>query len=82
MSEKQKIKQFILKNFLFTEDGVLPDEESLVRKGVIDSTGVLELIMFLEENFGIKIADEEMVPENLDSVACIVAFLDRKRVAA
>jgi acyl carrier protein len=50
-----------------------------MQAGIIDSTGVLELIMFLEEQFGIKVADEEMTPENLDSVDRIVAFVGRKR---
>jgi len=79
MSEKQQIKDFILKNFLFSNNGVLADDESLVRNGVIDSTGVLELISFLEETYGIKVADEEMIPENLDSVSSMAAFLVRKR---
>lgn len=81
MSEKQKIKDFILKNFLFSNNGVLADEESLVRNGVIDSTGVLEVISFLEETFNIKVADEEMIPENLDSVSSMVAFVARKKAA-
>jgi acyl carrier protein len=81
MSEKQTIKDFILKNFLFSNNGVLADEESLVRNGIIDSTGVLEVISFLEETFNIKVADEEMIPENLDSVSSMVAFVARKKAA-
>jgi acyl carrier protein len=81
MSDRKKIKDFILKNFLFSNDGALDEEESLVRNGVIDSTGVLEVIAFLEEAFGIKVADEEMIPDNLDSVSSMAAFVERKRGA-
>jgi len=77
-----EIKLFILKNYLFTEDAsALADDASLMQQGVIDSTGILELIMHLEETYGIKVADEEMVPENLDSVQSISLFVERKRVA-
>jgi acyl carrier protein len=80
MQVKEKVRQFILKNYLFSSDeSSLKDEVSLMQAGIIDSTGVLELIMFLEEQFGIKVADEEMTPENLDSVDRIVAFVGRKR---
>jgi acyl carrier protein len=80
MEAKQTIRQFILKNYLFsTDDNALKNDVSLMQAGIIDSTGVLELIMFLEEQFGVKVADEEMTPENLDSVDRIVGFVDRKR---
>ena len=80
MDESKLIRNFILKNFLFSEDEkALPDDNSLIASGAIDSTGVLELIMFVEETFKIKVAEEEMVPENLDSVIKIVHFLQRKR---
>lgn len=81
-SPQQQIRRFILTNYLFTEDeSRLGDSESLMKSGILDSTGILELIMFLEETFGIKVADEEMAPENLDSVANAVAFLGRKTAA-
>ncbi len=74
------VKNFILKNYLFTDDAkALADDESLMQAGVMDSTGILELIMFLEENFGIKVADDEMVPSNLDSVTLIADYVARKR---
>ena len=80
MEAKQKVRQFILKNYLFsTDESALKDDVSLMQAGIIDSTGVLELIMFLEEQFGLKVADEEMTPENLDSVDRIVGFVGRKR---
>jgi acyl carrier protein len=80
MQVKESVRQYILKNYLFsTDESALKDDVSLMQAGVIDSTGVLELIMFLEEQFGVKVADEEMTPENLDSVERIVAFVGRKR---
>jgi acyl carrier protein len=79
MQIRETIREFILKNYLFTADGsALRDDVSLMQTGVIDSTGVLELIFFLEEKFGIKVADEEMVPENLDSVSAIATFVARR----
>lgn len=77
-----EVKDFILKNFLFTEDrSKLSDEQSLMQSGILDSTGILELISFVEENYGVKVADEEMLPENFDSVAAIDGFVKRKRAA-
>ncbi|NGP53682.1 acyl carrier protein [Thioalkalivibrio sp. XN8] len=80
---KDQIKQYILETYLFTSDtSALGDDESFLDRGIIDSTGVLELIFFLEEQFGVKIADEELLPENLDSVSRLTAFVERKRAAA
>lgn len=80
MSVKQQVRTFILSNYLFTEDeSKLSDSQSLMQSGAMDSTGILELIMFLEEKFAIKVADEEMVPTNLDSVDNVVAFIERKK---
>lgn len=77
---QQQIRQFILTSYLFTkDDSQLKDDESLLDRGIIDSTGVLELVWFLDETFGVKVADEELLPENLDSVNRIVAFIERKR---
>lgn len=73
------VRQFISDNFLFREDlGSFSDDDSFLDAGIIDSTGVLELISFLEGEFSIEVADHEMVPENFDSVARIVAYLNRK----
>jgi len=73
------IRQFIVENFLFGEDGNLEDATSFLESGIIDSTGILELVSFMEEKFGISVADDELVPENLDSIANVVAYLGRKR---
>ena len=79
MQTRDAVREYILKNYLFTTDAsALRDDVSLMQTGVIDSTGVLELIMFLQERFGIEVADEEMLPENLDSVQAIAAFVARK----
>ena len=80
MPAKNQIRQFILNNYLFTDDeSKLSDASSLMQTGTMDSTGILELIMFLEETFGIKVADDEMVPANLDSVDNVVSFIERKK---
>jgi len=80
---KQIIRQYILGNLLFTEDeSALQDTDSFLDSGIIDSTGVLEIILFIEETFGIKVNDDEMLPTNLDSVNNLAAFIDRKQAVA
>lgn len=75
------IRRFIFENFLFGEpDDSLGDNDSFLEKGIIDSTGVLELVAFMEESFGIKMEDEELVPENLDSINNLINFIDKKKV--
>jgi acyl carrier protein len=77
---EKKIRDFIVENFLFGEaDGNLSDDDSLLDKGVIDSTGVLELVSFLESSFGIQVEDEELIPENLDSISNVSAYVLRKQ---
>ena len=79
MSEtRDKIRAFILENFLFGNDQNLNDEISFLDEGIIDSTGILELVSFLEEEFDISVEDEEIVPENLDSIKNVVSYLERK----
>lgn len=76
---KRQIVDFITTNFLFDDSQKGIDEkDSLLETGVIDSTGVLELIAFIEETYGIKIEDEEIVPENLDTILDIAYFIERK----
>lgn|SRR5690606_11921140 len=82
MPVKSQVRRFILNNYLFTDDGSkLSDASSLMESGTMDSTGILELIMFLEETFAIKVADDEMIPANLDSVDNVVSFIERKTAA-
>ena len=78
---KEKIKTFIVENFLFGSEDGLKDETSFLEEGIIDSTGILELVTFLEEEFSIAIEDEELVPENLDSINNVTTFLERKIAA-
>ena len=79
MSEtRDKIRAFILENFLFGNDQSLNDDISFLDEGIIDSTGILELVSFLEEAFDISVEDEEIVPENLDSIKNVVSYLERK----
>lgn len=83
MSTEKKVRNYILENYLFTNDeSMLRNDESFLDKGIIDSTGILEVISFLEEQFGIKVEDSEMMPENLDSVNNIVAFVNAKQHGA
>jgi acyl carrier protein len=79
-----QVRQFIRQNFYLEEGLDLGDDVSLVAGGLVDSTGMLEVIVFIEEKFGIKIGDDEVVPSNLESIGRISAFVTRKqgRVAA
>ena len=83
MNIKKTIRQYILENLLFTEDeSALQDDDSFLAGGILDSTGVLEIILFIEETFGIKVNDDEMLPANLDSVDKLVAFIKHKQLVA
>lgn len=75
---KNKVKEFIIENFLFGNANGLRDDTSFLEEGIIDSTGILELINFLEENFSITVKDEDLIPENLDSINNVNAYLARK----
>jgi acyl carrier protein len=79
---RQELRTFIIGNFMFGQGGdSLTDTQSFLETGVIDSTGVLELIAFLEQTYEIAVEDQEVVPANLDSIAQIVAFVQRKQAA-
>ena len=76
---RQALKAFILETFLFGDDSDgFAYSDSFMEKGIIDSTGVLELVAFLEQNYGIAVEDEEMIPANLDSIDNLAAFVQRK----
>lgn len=79
MDIRDEIRTFITTNFFVSDPSALTDDASLLDKGIIDSTGVLEVIGFLEEKFGVQVEDSEILPENLDSIAAITAFVNRKR---
>jgi acyl carrier protein len=80
MEIEQQIREYILENFMYSDNaGELTNEMSLFDNGVLDSTGVLELVGFIEETFGIQVDDTELVPENFDSVDNISAYIQRKQ---
>lgn len=78
-STRAQIREFVVQNFLFGQDGGLADGDSFLEKGIVDSTGVLELVEHLQQQYGIKVEDDELVPDNLDSIAAIAAYVERKR---
>lgn len=82
MDYAKEIREFIISNFLFGNAGDLHDDTSFLESGIVDSTGMLELIMFLESTYGVKVEPEETVPENLDSVNHLVKFLGQKQAKA
>ena len=76
----QQIREFVVSNFLYGQDASnVTNEQSLLESGIMDSTGVLELVAFLEQEFGVVVADRELLPENLDSVNNAANFVARKR---
>lgn len=82
MNVQQRVKQFVVENFYVANPAELADDTLLVSGGYVDSTGMLEIIAFLEAEFGIRIADTETTPENLESIARIAAFVARKQERA
>ena len=76
---KNKIRTFIIDNYLFGDDSGLEESTSFLDEGIVDSTGILELIEYISEEFGITVEDDELIPENLDSINNVSAFIGRKR---
>ena len=82
MPTREKLKNYILENYLFTDDqSALNDSDSFMEQGIIDSTGIMEVVFFLEEEFDIQVQDEEMIPENLDSIDNLVAFGEKRQAS-
>ncbi|HEY9461902.1 MAG TPA: acyl carrier protein [Vicinamibacterales bacterium] len=80
---ERDIRQFVIANFLFGEDNAsLKPDESFLETGIIDSTGVLELVAFLESTYGFRVRDNELTPDNLDSLDKVAAFVRRKQESA
>lgn len=71
----QAVREFIIRNFYVPKPGELTDDQSLLDSGIVDSTGVFELIAFIESTYGFKVKDEDMVPENLDSISHITTYV-------
>jgi len=78
MVGSEKIRSFIVDNFLFGDGSSLTNDTSFLEERIIDSTGILQIISFIEEEFDIRINDDEILPENLDSLSNISAFLNKK----
>jgi acyl carrier protein len=76
---KARVREFITRNFYVPSGDTLADDDSLLQQGIVDSTGVLEVIAFLEEAFEVSVDDAEIIPENLDTLARISDFVVRKR---
>jgi acyl carrier protein len=79
MDPVSDVKEFIIENFLFGDEEQIELETDFFEKGIIDSTGVIELVSFMEETFEISIDDEELIPENLSSLKNIGEFLKQKK---
>jgi len=75
----QRVRAFLVDSFLLGDDDGFSNDESLLDSGIVDSTGVMEVVSFLEESFAITVDDDELVAENLDSVERLAAFVQRKR---
>jgi acyl carrier protein len=82
MNIEEKIKQYVAENILFSDNGYpLPEDASFMEAGIIDSLGVLELAMFVEESFGLKVDQQDMVPQNFDSVTQLAAYIRQRATA-
>ncbi len=83
MQCKDAVKEFIVENFLYGQAENAPDDDtSFLENGIIDSTGVLELVSFVQEKFGIRVSDDELIPNNFDSLSKIEAFIMKKRAGS
>ena len=79
MSLQKDIRSFIVDNFLFGDAGELNDDSSFIKEGIVDSTGILQLVAFIQEQYLVAVEDEELIPENLDSVSKVAAFVEEKQ---
>lgn len=80
---KDKIKKFISENFLFTTSiDLIADDQAFMESGIVDSTGILEIVNFVEEEFGIQLEDDEIIPENLGSITQLTNFISGKQIVA
>ena len=80
MKIETQIKDYIAKNLLFSDDGYgYPDDASFLEEGIVDSQGVMELVMYVEDTFGITVDDEDITPDNFDSVSLLAEYIRRKQ---
>lgn len=75
---KSDIRNFIVENFLYGKNDGLRDDVSFMKRGLIDSTGILELVAFVEEKYGLSVADEDLIPENFDSINNLSTYIVKK----
>jgi len=80
MNHANRVREFIVENFLFGDGEQLGEDTSFIEDGIVDSTGMLELVMFIEETYGFKVEDDELLPENLDNLRNIAQYIERKLV--
>ncbi len=80
MDHSEKLKGFVIDNFLFGQGGSLENDTDFFEKGIIDSTGIVELVCFVEEAFNITVQDEELIPENFSSINKVSGFINRKQL--
>jgi len=78
MNTKERVRQFILEFFYVSDPAELTDEVSLLESGFVDSTGMMDIILFLETEYGIHIEDQETIPENLETISLIAVFVEHK----
>lgn len=78
MSVAEEIRNFVVDNFLFGDEAGLTDDSSFIKEGIVDSTGILQLVTYLQERYQIAVDDEELTPDNLDSVRRVAAFVEAK----
>ena len=80
MTIETEIKNYIAKNLLFSSDGFkYPDDASFLEEGIVDSQGVMELVLFVEDTYGLKVDDWEIIPDNFDSISKLATFIQRKQ---
>jgi acyl carrier protein len=82
MTVQDRVRAFVLENFYVSDPAELTDDVSLIESGYVDSTGMMEVILFHEASFGIHVEDDETLPENLESISRIARFVARKQSAA
>jgi acyl carrier protein len=82
MTVQERVRGFVLESFYVSDPGELTDDVSLIDSGIVDSTGMLEIILFLESEYGFHVEDHETIPENLETLSRIAVYVDRKRSAA
>jgi acyl carrier protein len=78
MNIKDDVRSFVIDTFLFGEDDGLKDDSSFLAEGIVDSTGIMQLVSFLQERYLVAIEDEELIPDNLDSIKRVATFIEEK----